>query len=124
VLGDPIGAASDRDAAERLSGALMWAKQFARGCTASPEQAALLELALLGLDEPEPRATFERSVDTTALVYAALTGDERPAWRLAGAAALCDLGIRIVDEVADDELGPRWRGTPSAERCAAASRSG
>jgi heptaprenyl diphosphate synthase len=75
---------------------------------ASAEQLQLLDAALEPFARPDTRRAYYGAVHTPALIHAALAGDERPAWPLAAALALVDLGIRLLDALADGDLDLRW----------------
>jgi heptaprenyl diphosphate synthase len=77
---------------------------------ASPEQLHLLDVALEPFAHPAACHAFYGAVHTPALIHAAVTGDERPAWPLAAGLALLDLGVRLLDALADGELDGRWAG--------------
>jgi geranylgeranyl pyrophosphate synthase len=61
------------------------------------------------------------SVQLPLLVYAAITGDERPALPVAGACTLLYLGADLFDSVLDDELPPSWQARDPSEASLAAT---
>lgn len=81
---------------------------------------------LLGVHIEEARAWMgERSalaaVELPLLAHAAIEGDEEPALPLAAACLLVHLGADLLDNVADEELSPRWSSIGAAEAGLAAA---
>jgi polyprenyl synthetase len=77
-------------------------------------QRALLERALGSLRARRTDPALTPSVHLPLLAFGALAGDDSPALALAAATALLELGIDLLDHVADGELGAEWDGLPRA----------
>ena len=86
--------------------------RFLRTRAASPDQAALLQLALVEFDRRMTRsAPWPIAHRLPALVDAAVTGT-RGRSELCMATACVEMGMDILDHIADNELGPHWRSVP------------
>src|SRR5512143_1314057 len=88
------------------------AGRFVERHSLAPEQRALLQTALLDARaNRQPTGTFVPSVHLPLLVYAALGGEEEDALPLALAMALLELGIDLLDHIADREVAQsHWQG--------------
>lgn len=85
------------------------AEARAREVAASPSQAGLIETALTGL-RADAGAPFAGSLHFPVYVYASLRGACEPAYDLAAALVLLNLGIHILDDLGDGDLPGHWRG--------------
>jgi geranylgeranyl pyrophosphate synthase len=98
-------------------------RSFVERRASAPAQRALLRTALLDIDVRASRApagAFLGSVHLPLLVYAALGGGEERATPLAVATTLVELGVDLLDHIADREVSPHWRGqSPAAIQLAA-----
>jgi heptaprenyl diphosphate synthase len=81
---------------------------------ADEAQRALLERALPSLRARRSEPPLTPSVHLPLLAFGALTGDDGPAVPLATATALLELGIDLLDHIADGELDAHWAGQPPA----------
>ena len=61
------------------------------------------------------------SIQLPLLVHAAITGDERPAFPVAGACTLLYLGADLFDSILDHELPPSWQAREPSEASLAAT---
>ncbi|MEH2157014.1 class 1 isoprenoid biosynthesis enzyme [Nostoc sp.] len=93
-----------------LQDAITGAEAFIKSHATTTLQSKLLETYL---SELRPQADngggFIPSVHLPFLVYAGVTGDDKQAVPLAVALFLLDLGIDLLDNIADNELLPEWQ---------------
>jgi heptaprenyl diphosphate synthase len=90
------------------------AHAFVAQTAASAGQRALLETALLELRAARAQESWTSPVHLPLLVHGALTGDDEPAVPLAVALSLLQLGIDLLDHIADGEVDPCWSGRSEA----------
>jgi geranylgeranyl diphosphate synthase, type I len=122
-MGESSPASAERVDIRRLRAEQVFG--FLEGLVASlPGPSSHRELLRIPLDEGREQA---RDVPDLAcirlplLVHAAVAGVEGPALPLAAACTLIYLGADVLDNVADDELPPRWVSRNAAEATLAAA---
>jgi hypothetical protein len=79
-----------------------------------PRQRALLENGLRELRAARPSPGWLTPVHLPLLVHGALAGDDEPAVPLTVAVSLLQLGIDLLDHIADGEVDACWSGQPLA----------
>lgn len=101
---------------ERHREILSLTKTFITQHAVSEEQREALLKALEHLVDPhEVKSNLFPFMDLPPLVYAALHGNEKPVYPLTVATTLLYLGIDLLDDLADGDLGSHWRGHPHGE---------
>lgn len=92
------------------------ARALIRRHSATEEQRRLLEAAFDRFSEKYPDVTLpSSSIHIPILVYAAITGDGRPAVPLAAVTTIAFAGIDLLDDIADNDIPAVWRGYGRAE---------
>lgn len=98
----------ERSAADLAEAVFTRAEAGAREIAVSEAQADLIDTALRGL-RADAGAPFAGSLHFPVYVYASLTGACEPAYDLAAALVLLNLGIHILDDLGDGDLPAHWR---------------
>jgi hypothetical protein len=107
--------AEDRDWAARRRGEVdVMATALVARHAVGDAQRGLLTRALESLRARRTEAPLTPSVHLPLLAFGAVTGDDSPALPLAAATALLELGVDLLDHVADGELDGAWAGLPRA----------
>ncbi len=101
-------------AAQRKADVVGAAEAFVARHAVDAAQRTLLERALRSLRARRAEPLLTPSVHLPLLVFGAIAGDESPALPLAAATALLELGVDLLDHIADGELDPAWAEVPAA----------
>jgi geranylgeranyl pyrophosphate synthase len=92
-----------------------YATAFALQAAPTPEMAATLETAFIGLATHAARYHRVFFVDVPVQVYASVRGETTPAMPLASAIGLLFLGLDTADDVTDGDLPSYWEGYSLAD---------
>jgi geranylgeranyl pyrophosphate synthase len=110
---------NDPSPAERV---LSWIRQFVASATVTPEQRALFDTALVGVEHDLSEVGgYVPSIELPLAVYGATSGEEEAAVPLAAACALVCLCAKLFDDLADGDLPAHWAERSGAEMNLAAA---